>query len=242
MKLSMFKRNKKDKPIKLKEQRISNDVTIIDVEFFTRNLTVKCGPVLKVYNSDPYVRIKVEENTLFIFEKEPKNDENPKNPQYETTLIIPRGYELKEFNASLDKGDLNINILKTKKLDVMVHMGEIKAESLHVTETGSIINKLGNIDIENGNMSNICIMSMIGSINIKGYFTGINLLDVSKGNLSFHSTRKLDELSICAKSEYSIISVEGNEMPEYITEGPEDKVSIYTESGIGVIDYQDLYA
>lgn len=128
------------------------------------NLKEKKG----AYSYNVFINIDIFD----ILESEEKSDEE----DYKIILYIPEDKTLDSLTIYSSGGDLEINTVNTKKVDISLSSGDLKISKFSANE-GKIEDQDGDVEIENSNLDTVKMNSSMGDIFLEN-------LTWNEGNIS----------------------------------------------------------
>lgn len=211
----------------------SNKITNIKIELAYSMLTIKEGDSLKIETNTNKVESKQNGNNLKIKEKEPSIFETSEERRIIVTL--PKGMTFNNIDIEAGAGEIQIEKLLAKNLDLEMRAGRVTIQELQITQKAKIEGGAGKVDINSGKIANLDLNMGIGSFKLASELSGNNKIDAGIGKLEFNLTDGLDNYTIRAEKGVGSIKIGEKEISNNVEYGVgETKIKI--DGGIGSIE------
>ena len=215
---------------KFREQE--SQVNTLNMEIGFTNLVIKQGDTLKVETNNDRITCTQKGNTLEIKEKSHKLFSNSKVG--ELILYVPDNLYFDNVDISTGAGKVNIEELKTKRLDFELGAGKTTISNLNVTEKCDIDGGAGKLDITSGNINNLDLDIGVGESNITSTITGKSSIEAGVGSLSVNLNGGKELYKVDVEKGIGSIRVDGNEASNNSSYGTGENY-IKVDGGVGSI-------
>ncbi len=211
------------------------DVSNLKMELGFSNLQIKEGDKFRVETNNS--KVSISENNGSIVIKEKTNNWFSQNNNTSTLIVyIPKGDSiLKEVNIEAGAGEINIEQLKTEKIDFEVGAGKVKIDNITVTKEATIEGGAGKTEILSGEMNNLDLDLGVGEFNLNSKLTGKNDIDAGIGAVKLDLTDDLDNYTIKASKGIGSIKLDGQDISGDTKYGTGESY-IEIDGGIGSIE------
>lgn len=161
------------------EIKTNTSFSILNIDVETINIVIKEGTNLKIETNNKYLKIEEKADKVFITEKKHsifKNDDSD--------LIIYVPDELIFDIVALESGAGRVNIeqLKTRKLDFDLGAGKVEIDSLTVLTNAEIEGGAGTISINNAVINDLELDLGVGKVDLTANLTGYNQINCGVGS------------------------------------------------------------
>lgn len=202
----------------------------IDVEYAT--LTIQQGEKLKVASNTSNVEAKQNEDELVIREKN-MNLFRQNNPR-RIIVTVPRNTILDTIKIEAGAGELKIEKLECKKLDLDIGAGKTTIQDLNVTQEANIAGGAGKVEILSGEIANLDLDMGVGTFKLVSSLLGDSKVNAGVGKLEMILKDGLDKYTIKINKGIGSITVDGKQVSDGATYGKGEN-NIKVEGGIGSI-------
>ena len=172
---------------------------ILEVELSAAKLQIETGERLTAQSSDSNITVKQDKEVLQI--KEKKHNWFRNGNQSKVVVSIPEDMEFDKVLIHTGAGQVDVDTLTARILDLDLGAGEVKMNSIVSTEKADIDGGTGKLTILSSSFHNLKLDMGIGESEICGQLTGDTKVDIGIGKLF------LDVLG--AKSDYTIDADKG---------------------------------
>lgn len=169
---------------KLEELKITEDASVLDVEVRSANVIIKQGESLKVETNDKYIKVKESDNKLFITEK--KHSWFGKTESTDLVIYIPANFVFDGVAIDSGAGQIDVDNLSTKNLDLDLGAGKVTIGTLNVSEATSIDGGAGKISVLNGSIHDLELDMGVGELSLSSKITGDNEIDAGVGKVTLN--------------------------------------------------------
>lgn len=222
---------------KLEDLKIKSNASVLNIDVSSANLTIKEGNSLKAETNNQYIKIKQEQNSLSIMEKEHHLFSNNKNK--ELIIYIPSDFIFDYVNITTGASKVNIDKISTEKLDLELGAGKVDINNLIVLNSTEIEGGAGKITIKDGDIHNLNLEMGIGSLSLTSKITGNSHIDAGVGEINLNLLGTLDDYRISLDKGIGSATLDGNNMNNDTLYGTgNNKIEI--EGGIGSINLDFL--
>ena len=184
---NIFKNEKRENIVLDNMKTISYETKVInslDIEIKTVNMQIIKGNKFEVKTNNLDMKYSINNGKAII--KENRSDEwfFGNDNEGELIITIPQDDTLFEnVSMNISAGDIKIDYLNTKKLDLKLGAGNLEIYNLYVTNETKIKGGAGNILIDSGSLSNLDLNLGMGKTEISAEVDGNNKIDSGIGNL-----------------------------------------------------------
>ena len=184
---NIFKNEKRENIVLDNMKTISYETKVInslDIEIKTVNMQIIKGNKFEVKTNNLDMKYSINNGKAII--KENRSDEwfFGNDNEGELIITIPQDDTLFEnVSMNISAGDIKIDYLNTKKLDLKLGAGNLEIYNLYVTNETKIKGGAGNILIDSGSLSNLDLNLGMGKTEISAEVDGNNKIDAGIGNL-----------------------------------------------------------
>jgi len=211
----------------------NNDITTLDIEIASTNLTIKTADFLKAETDNNNIEYKKENNKLKIEEKNKKWFSN--YTEKELILYLPQEIQFEKIKINTGAGKINIETLNTEKLSFELGAGETEIQNLIVSKECEIDGGAGKLSIKEGKIKDLDLDIGVGEVNLTSSLSGKNEINAGVGNLNIELQGEKDSYKIQADKGLGSIKVEGKEIVNGESFGDGENY-IEVDGGIGNID------
>ena len=202
----------------------------IDIEYAT--LTIQQGEKFKVASNTSNVEAKQTDDELVIREKN-VNLFRQNNPR-RIIVTVPRNTILDTIKIEAGAGELKIEKLECKKLDLDIGAGKTTIQDVNVTQKAKIAGGAGKVEILSGEIANLDLDMGVGTFKLVSSLLGDSKVNAGVGKLEMILKNGLDKYTIKTNKGIGSITVDGKEVSDGATYGKGEN-NIQIEGGIGSI-------
>ena len=229
---NLFDNNDNEITRKLKDLKIDSNASILNIEVASTNLTIKEGNSLKAESNNKYIKIKQNQNSLSIIEKEHNLFSNNKNE--ELIIYIPSDFSFEYVAITTGASKLNIDKISTKNLDLELGTGKVDINQLIVLKDTEIEGGAGKMTIKDGDIHNLDLEMGIGSLSLTSKLTGNNHIDAGVGEINLNLLGTMNDYNISLDKGIGSATLAGNSMDDNTQYGTgSNKIDI--DGGVGSI-------
>lgn len=206
----------------------------INLEIKYAELNIKKGQTLKVEASNMNDDWKIKQDLSVLKISNVGKSWNINNEVPILTIYIPEELELNMAYIKFGAGEMKIDYLKTKNIDLNLGAGEAKISNVNSQKT-NIKCGAGEIIISESNMNDLNLQSGIGKVTYSGTITGSSNIDCGIGEVDI--LLKGDENTYCVIAEKGIgaININDNNLKKDATIGNGEN-KLYIKGGVGTIN------
>lgn len=202
----------------------------IDIEYAT--LTIQQGDKFKVASNTSNIEAKQTEDQLVIREKN-VNLFRQSNPR-RIIVTVPRNTILDTIKIDAGAGEINIEKLECKKLDLAIGAGRTTIQDLNITQKTKIEGGAGKVEILSGEIANLDLDMGVGTFKLVSSLAGDSKINAGVGKLEMILKNGLDKYTIKTNKGIGSITVDGKQATDGATYGRGEN-NIKVEGGIGSI-------
>ncbi len=195
---------------------IEGNVSIINIDVASVDITVKTGDKLSAETNNKDIEVREENNKLFITEKK-RNWY--KNNNTDLVVYIPENMIFDGIAIESGAGKVNIDKVFTKKLYLELGAGKVNINYLNVEDEATIEGGAGNFILKDGVINDLDLDMGVGKLEIKSKLTGNNKIDAGVGTLDIDLIGSINDYKINVEKGIGSIKVDGNEMKDNSTIG-----------------------
>lgn len=211
---------------------ITDSVRELELDVGAARLTVKSGDSLLVESNLPNLQVEVKNGCLYILQRE-KHLVNQTNGH--VTLYLPQAQSFDEVDFTTGAGDVHVDTLCTRELDMELGAGQLTIRNLIVTGSGDIEGGAGEVSILDGELRNVDISMGVGSLELTARMTGSCKLDCGVGSVELTLLGDLSQYRIEVQKGLGRATVDGDSVANRETFGTgDDWVKI--NGGVGEIE------
>lgn len=218
---------------KLENLNIANNINYLDIEVANTNIILKQGNILRAETNNKYLKLKERNNKLIIEDK--RNNLFGKNNNTDLIIYLPVDQIFNEVSIENGAGRINIEFIKTQKLELELGAGRVEINNVTVTKELDINGGAGKVNIINGNINNLDLDMGIGSLNLESTITGYSDIEAGIGDLNLKLIGSFDNYKLKVNKGIGIATLNGKKIKSalYYGEGPN---LINIDGGIGNIN------
>ena len=202
----------------------------IDIEYAT--LTIQQGEKFKVASNTSNVEAKQTDDELVIREKN-VNLFRQNNPR-RIIVTVPRNTILDTIKIEAGAGELKIEKIECKKLDLDIGAGRTTIQDLNVTQKAKIEGGAGKVEILSGEIANLDLDMGVGTFKLVSSLLGDSKVNAGVGKLEMILKNGFDKYTIKTNKGIGSITVDGKQVSDGATYGKGEN-NIKVEGGIGSI-------
>lgn len=168
----------------MEELKINENTSFLDIEVSSVNIIIKQGEKLKAETNNKYINIKEKNNKLFITEK--KHNLIGKKINSDLVVYVPQEFMFDGVSIESGAGQINIEKLSTRNLDLELGAGKVTITNLNVVDSTSIEGGAGQISILNGEINNLELDMGVGELSLSSKITGNSEIDAGVGKIKLN--------------------------------------------------------
>ncbi|WP_164995843.1 DUF4097 family beta strand repeat-containing protein [Miniphocaeibacter massiliensis] len=188
-------------------------------------------------NKNSKVAYDVKNKVLNIEDTYHKNFRH-RNNRNEIIVYIPNSVEIESFQSYCDYGEITIEKLNSKNIEIENNMGSVNISDSKLTNL-EIDLDMGDFTATSTIFTNLDLESNMGSVEINGQIFGSNELSMDMGELILNLNQSKENTKLIAESDIGSITIDGTTSSGLSTEqiiNPNGKEIINLESNIGSIE------
>lgn len=211
----------------------NRQINNMKIELYYANLIIEVGNNFHVQTNTNNIEYKQSNNQLVVKEKN-ANLFNSNN-QRTITITIPVDTVLDTVSIEAGAGEIQIEKMATKNLDLEIGAGTVNITDLQVTQKAKIEGGAGRLEMLSGEIANLDLEMGIGDLMLATSLSGNNKIDAGIGKLELTLTDGLDNYVIRANKGIGFIKIDGNEINNNVEYG-NGKTHLKINGGMGSIE------
>lgn len=211
----------------------NRQINNMKIELYYANLIIEVGNNFHVQTNTNNIEYKQSNNQLVVREKN-ANLFNSNN-QRTITITIPVDTVLDTVSIEAGAGEIQIEKMATKNLDLEIGAGTVNITDLQVTQKAKIEGGAGRLEMLSGEIANLDLEMGIGDLILATSLSGNNKIDAGIGKLELTLTDGLDNYVIRANKGIGFIKIDGNEINNNVEYG-NGKTHLKINGGMGSIE------
>lgn len=211
----------------------NRQINNMKIELYYANLIIEVGNNFHVQTNTNNIEYKQSNNQLVVKEKN-ANLFNSNN-QRTITITIPVDTVLDTVSIEAGAGEIQIEKMATKNLDLEIGAGTVNITDLQVTQKAKIEGGAGRLEMLSGEIANLDLEMGIGDLILATSLSGNNKIDAGIGKLELTLTDGLDNYVIRANKGIGSIKIDGNEINNNVEYG-NGKTHLKINGGMGSIE------
>ena len=168
----------------------NRQINNMKIELYYANLIIEVGNNFHVQTNTNNIEYKQSNNQLVVKEKN-ANLFNSNN-QRTITITIPVDTVLDTVSIEAGAGEIQIEKMATKNLDLEIGAGTVNITDLQVTQKAKIEGGAGRLEMLSGEIANLDLEMGIGDLMLATSLSGNNKIDAGIGKLELTLTDGLD--------------------------------------------------
>lgn len=211
----------------------NRQINNMKIELYYANLIIEVGNNFHVQTNTNNIEYKQSNNQLVVREKN-ANLFNSNN-QRTITITIPVDTVLDTVSIEAGAGEIQIEKMATKNLDLEIGAGTVNITDLQVTQKAKIEGGAGRLEMLSGEIANLDLEMGIGDLILATSLSGNNKIEAGIGKLELTLTDGLDNYVIRANKGIGSIKIDGNEINNNVEYG-NGKTHLKINGGMGSIE------
>ncbi|MEF9951964.1 MAG: DUF4097 family beta strand repeat-containing protein [Clostridium sp.] len=209
----------------------------LDIDMATVNIENGDTYEIEVSYNTRYSEIKheIKDKKLIVTEQSKGTKIGNKKLKNHITIRIPKNHSFNKSNINLAMGDLNINNLTSKDMDVELDMGSFTGSNIE-TDNIKCEASMGSIDISKLRSKATNIDVEMGSANISGEIYGVTEINSSMGSVELSSSINLDDYEFDLNTGLGSISINNEEINGKYIKKANSKNIIKAKTEMGSIE------
>ena len=236
---NIFKSERRDNLILENMKTISANeekVNSIDLEIKTVSMQIIKGNKFEIKTNNSDVKYSFGNGKVTIKEERPDEWFFGNNNEGNLIIYMPQDDTLLDnVSMNISAGDIQIDYLNAKKLDLNLGVGNLEIDNLYVTKEAKINGGAGNISIKSGVISNLDLNLGMGKTELTAEIDGSNKIDAGVGNLELNLKGDESEYKFDVEKGLGTIRINNNKINEEGIFGKGD-IFIRISGGLGNID------
>ena len=149
-------------------------------------------------------------------------------------VTVPRNTILDTIKIEAGAGELKIEKIECKKLDLDIGAGRTTIQDLNVTQKAKIEGGAGKVEILSGEIANLDLDMGVGTFKLVSSLLGDSKVNAGVGKLEMILKNGFDKYTIKTNKGIGSITVDGKQVSDGATYGKGEN-NIKVEGGIGSI-------
>lgn len=162
---------------------------------------------------------------------------NSGNGKSNITIYLPSDFVADDVKIEAGAGNINIEELTTKRLDINAGAGNISGKNITASQV-DLDGGVGDIDFEEVNLSNADIDCGVGNINLQGYLLGRNKIDCGVGEVDLTLKGSVEDYNIKIDKGLGNVSIDGQKYSEIRWNNASTDNSLDIDGGVGNIEIE----
>lgn len=158
-------------------QTIGENVTALDMDLKGIELEIRKGTAFTVETDSSTISIKLRGDTLVIKENNSWLQKNTGN----LWITLPEGFAFDNVEIDAGAGDMKVDDLSAKELELSLGAGKVLFTNLNVSEKAEIDGGAGQIIVQGGTIQNLDMDLGVGELSLTARLTGKNQIDCGVG-------------------------------------------------------------
>ncbi|WP_313131992.1 DUF4097 family beta strand repeat-containing protein [Anaerocolumna sp.] len=156
------------------------------------------------------------------------------NLKSDVTVYLPKDFVAEKFIIDAGAGDVNIEGLETKELEINGGAGDIRANNI-IAQSAEIDGGVGNVNFKEVTLNNTTIDSGVGNVDIKGYLFGKTDIDCGVGNVDLDLIGSMDDYNIKIDKGLGNVKINGEKYSNTNWNSVRAENSLDIDGGVGDI-------
>lgn len=195
-------------------------------------LEIDEGEKIEIETNNKNVKLKSKDGKLTIEEEELRITLKARKSIIKITL--PKDYSLDNFDLTSGAGDIEIDNLTVKELNLKLGAGNLEVDNLVVTDKAKINGGAGNLKFDNTEFYNLNFAIGAGQCKIEGIFKGNNEIKAGVGELNIKLLNDIENYKIKLEKGIGNIYVNGENVGDEYSKGT-GASSLTVKGGVGNI-------
>ena len=191
---------------------LDTNINTLEIDVNYTNLTIKTGNSLCVETNN--TRINCKQNNQKLEIEEEKYNWFFNNDDLDIIIYIPETINLEKVKINSGVGEINIESLYTKELELELGAGKTSIENLIVTRECNIDGGAGKVDILSELINNLDLDMGVGEVNLSSILTGKNDIDAGVGNLNINLQNSKENYTIRVNKGIGTVKIDGNSLSD----------------------------
>ena len=235
--MGIFNKNKKEKFsgreyfLDFTPTEISLDIDSDEIEFDVSN-------TFKVVTSNNLIKTDFRSGDGKTFKIRQDEGKNPLPTK--TFIYFPENHEFTKVSLNLRSGNITVNNLETKILEIQVHNGNVTLNNVSSTNSSSVVIDLGNFYVKDGSFVNANACLMKGNIEATTNYFGECTFYDAQGDVGIRLKRSLKEYLISCEVETGHVGLDGMRGTTKLRSGKKDAahtIDAFVKQGNCTVNY-----
>ena len=212
-----------------KTYSVSSDIHSLEISLISANLLIKHADA--IYVESNLKHLDVSENNGILTIKD-TSESNSKFDDAAFTLYIPSDMVFENVDISTGAAKLTAEALSAKSLELKLGAGDVRFKKLNVSSKTHIEGGAGQINILDGELTNLTLTMGYGSMNLTASLLGDSDLELGVGQSNITLLGKRENYYIKGTG---LIYIDGEKVTGYCNIGSgKNKIEIF--GGIGAVN------
>lgn len=216
-----------------KKLEIGNHAKNLDIDIKSSSILIKTSDKFKVETSNKYIECKQDKNTIHITEK--NHNWLRKNNNGTLSIYIPEDIILNNFSIESGAGEVNIEQLSTKTLNLDLGAGLVNINKLTVLSNTKIDGGAGEVNIDNSDLGNLDLDMGAGKFALTAKLHGKSEIDHGLGEIKLNLIGTKDDYQIHVDKGIGNATIDNDKINNDQTVGNGNNI-IDIDGGVGNID------
>jgi hypothetical protein len=157
------------------------------------------------------------------------------NFKSDVTIYLPEDFVAEKFIIDAGAGDVNIEGLETKKLEINGGAGDIRGNDIYVHHEVDIDGGVGNVYFKKVVLNNTTIDSGVGNVDVEGSLLGKTDIDCGVGNVDLNLEGTTDDYNIKVDKGLGNVKINGEKYSDLNWNNLSAGNSLDIDGGVGDI-------
>jgi len=212
--------------------KYENEIQSLEIEMVSVELTIQSGDEFAVETASKNItqrerngKLTIEENQIISFGM---------NKSESLVIAIPEDMEFESVKIDAGAGNIEIEALKTKELELDLGAGEVSVRELVTTKETDIDGGAGSITIQSASLHNLDFDMGIGEVRLVSEITGNSDIDFGVGETNITLLGDLNDYQIRMNRGLGEATLDGEHMKDDVWYG-EGSNRIEMDGGVGAV-------
>lgn len=177
----------------LKDVDINSSVSILSIDVSSANVTIKPGNILNVETDSDDIKVRQDNNKIYI---EEKTNWFKFNNNSNIVITVPSSLVFDAVAVDTGAGKLDINNLTTDNLYLDLGAGKVNINNMNVNKTAEIDGGAGEINIKTSVINNLDMDMGVGKLYLNAQLLGNTEIDSGVGNVDIDLIGTINDYKI----------------------------------------------
>lgn len=216
----------------LTELVIKEKISSIDIDVTAVSVIFKESDIFRVETNNKYIKYDINKDNLLI--QETKHSFISRKKIGELIIYLPKDVVFDTTILDLGAGRVNIETLKTRKLDIDFGAGEVKIGNLFVTDQANISTGAGKVRINYSEINDLDLDLGVGEFSLTSRLSGKSEVDAGVGEVNLNLYGTSEDYSVEVDGGLGEIKVDGKRVKDGSYGSGNSIIEI--DGGVGNID------